>query len=74
VNIPDEAVEAAEKVVLLYIDLQLLEHDPERRIPKEAAREILEAAAPHIADRAYNAGHLDGMMGAPNNNPFRSQA
>jgi hypothetical protein len=45
-NISDEAVEAAAKVVLLYIDLQLLEHDPERRIPKEAAREILEAAAP----------------------------
>ena len=38
---------------------------------RREARRYLEAAAPHLTERAYNAGHLDGMTGAPNRNPYR---
>ena len=57
--IPDAAVEAAW--------LASLRND----VNKADITRILEAAAPFIADRAYNAGHLDGMNGAPNRNPCR---
>jgi hypothetical protein len=67
VNIPNEAVEAAYAAHLA--------HKPVRRHgnAKNAMRAALEAAATYLTERAYNAGHLDGMTGAPNNNPYRSQ-
>lgn len=62
-NIPAEAVEAA-------MSAWGVRGDDQRRIVEC----ILEAAAPYLTQRAYNAGHLDGMTGAPNKNPHRSQA
>lgn len=79
--VPDEAVEAAARVVLQYIDLQLLEHDRERKIPNEAARAILEAAAPYMLADVWEAGCRKGLSVNPGweeqalaSNPYRSQA
>lgn len=41
-------------------------------VARDYVEAALEAAAPYLIERAYNAGHLDGMTGAPNQNPYRS--
>ena len=78
--IPDEAVEAAARVLALdqkaahwFSDQEWDGIIPDRyKEPyRRQARAALEAAAPHMTERAYNAGHLDGMNGAPNFNPYR---
>jgi hypothetical protein len=58
--IPDEAVEAAVTAYLKEYNFNA----------EEIVQLVLEAAAPHLTERAYNAGHLDGMNGSPNANPY----
>lgn len=75
--IPEAAVEAAAKAI--YEDGWLgppfwesLAGDNSTKVSvRLATRKALEAAAPHLTERAYNAGHLDGTNGSPNNNPYR---
>jgi len=61
--IPEAAVEAA----VAAVQQETYGADWAARI----ARIAVNAAAPHMTERAYNAGHLDGMNGAPNSNPYR---
>ncbi len=72
--IPDAAVEAAAKW-LHDNDCRLAVHsghpaDFECYDWLDEARLILVAAAPHMLAQAYANGHLDGMMGAPNDGPY----
>lgn len=59
-TIPDETVTAALDVLWANEDKSWM----------EAMRLALEAAALVMTTRAYNAGHLDGINGSPNNNPY----
>ena len=96
--IPDAAVQAVAAVLLGYtggctchegysgrnlIDPECSYHD----VPPEVARLILEAAAPHMTDKAaetrllaiawteaYGAGFQEGAGFGPTPNPYRSQA
>jgi len=54
-SIPEAAVEAAAHTVRLAAWGHIT--------PEEAAREILEAAAPHMLEGAYTDGYCDGMSG-----------
>lgn len=65
--IPAEAVEAA------WATMWDVPGVPTCNATRAEVRLALEAAAPHMLARAYNAGHLDGMNGAPNINPYSEQ-
>ena len=69
--IPGAAVEAA--LAALFPGQETVS-DFSRAVQVPSIRTILEAAAPHMLreaqERAYNAGHLDGMNGSPNSNPY----
>lgn len=62
-TIPTEAIDAAMEAIESHMDGPIRLHD--------LALAALEAAAPHLTERAYNSGHLAGMIGAPNSNPYR---
>ena len=73
--IPKEAIEAAAKVLLGYTGACVCHEaytgrnliDPDCRyhdVPPEVAKEILEAAAPHMLDAAFDQGQKSGMRHA----------
>ncbi len=75
--IPEAAVEAVARALTVEswgVDIFDGMTDDGQNILRQRSAIILAAAAPHIAERAYNAGHLDGMNGAPNTNPYRSRS
>jgi hypothetical protein len=81
VNIPDEAVEAAAKV--LCEQMWENAHEKQRAYAREEARLALEAAAQYIAAEAWDEGEQAGAMNHAAEeypevkditNPYRSQA
>jgi len=72
--IPDEAVEAAAKVIAREVWRTAHSRDV---APTELARLALQAAAPHLMVAAWDEGYEKGLVGAvridstPDRNPYR---
>lgn len=71
--IPEAAVEAAMRVLSMYIDERMSENDPNSKYTREGAVEILEAAAPYMMAEAWQDGATDGhLYGTKAKNPYRN--